>query len=100
MLFVVAFLTNEAFVTYLVAFMILTDMICNTEIKYLRFYAFPTPHSKQESLRFCVNVKMFWQLLVTRESAKYFYVIQFCNGVKRLLSYGILASLKGESKNK
>ena len=40
------FQTAEPFVTYLVAFMILTDMICNAEIKYLWFYAFPTPHSE------------------------------------------------------
>ena len=47
--FVVAFLIDEPFVTYLVAFIILTVMICNAEIKHLRFYAFPTLHSKQES---------------------------------------------------
>ena len=55
----VTFWTDKPFVTYFVAFMILTDMTCNAEIKFLCFYLFPTPHSKQGSPRFmseCENV--------------------------------------------
>ena len=50
--FVVAFWTDKAFVTYFVVSMMLTDVICNAEIKFLRFYSFPTPHSAEESLWF------------------------------------------------
>ena len=47
--FVVGVWIDKAFVTYIVAFVILTDVICNAEIKFLRFYSFPTPHTKQGS---------------------------------------------------
>ena len=32
---------------------------------------------KRDRLEFCVNVKAFWILFVTREKAKYFYVTEF-----------------------
>ena len=36
---------------------------------------------KRELLDFCVNVKEFWELSVTREKSQYFYVNAFCKVV-------------------
>ena len=36
---------------------------------------------KRELLDFCVNVKKFWELSVTREKSQYFYANVFCKGV-------------------
>ena len=66
--FVVAFLTDKPFVTYLVVLMILTDMICKAEFKFLRVYAFPTPYPKQESLWFLRERKNV--LVITRDAWK------------------------------
>ena len=36
---------------------------------------------KCDHLDFCVNVKEFWLLFVTREKAEYFYVNEFFSGI-------------------
>ena len=77
--FLVALWTDKPFVTYFVASMILTDMICNAEIKFLQLYVFPTPYSMAQSfLREREKV-----LVITRHAWKgqIFYVIQFFNWV-------------------
>ena len=57
----------------------LTDMICNTEIKFLRFYFSQYHILVRDHLNIWVNMKTFWLLLMMLERAKYFYVILFGN---------------------
>ena len=59
---------DKPFVTYLVAFMILTDMICNAEIGFLQVYAFPTSHSTQELTWFLCERENV--LVITRDAWK------------------------------